>query len=295
MKLRSAVLVSTTALMFVPAVSESRGGGKQRMAPPHNDRVFYFSGTAAHDVDPENPRNAVVRLTSAFDPANPGAAQAGAVARVFGERTRVWRLDNQLEAKAWFREPHTCGLGSPRISLAIDREGDGDSDGNAFGYLGTSPAFSLCPIRTWLFEDLKGGDGITGLGPSPSLNTLGGAEPGGPPNEELEWDLTQFGGPFYNTWSQVEELFAAFPQHRVCAAQYVDDNGLPAGTSYADVIVLGDAVWDGPEDTLGRGNPFARDACRFNPERPDDGEDDDHDDDDGDGDDDDGDDDDDDE
>lgn len=79
------------------------------------------------------------------------------------------------------REPHTCGLGSPRVSLAIDRDGDGDSDGNAFGYLGTSPAFAACPQRTWLFEDFTGGDSITGPGPSPSINTIGGAEAGGPP------------------------------------------------------------------------------------------------------------------
>jgi hypothetical protein len=128
-------------------------------------------------------------LRSAFDPADPSAAQAGAVVRVFGGRVRVWDLDNQLEAKAWFREPHTCGLGSPRIALAVDTDGDGDgdSDGNAFGYLGTSPAFTPCAMGTWLFEDFTGGDGITGLGPLSSVDTLGGAEPGGPPNEELEW------------------------------------------------------------------------------------------------------------
>jgi hypothetical protein len=116
------------------------------------------------------------------------------------------------------------------------------------------------------------------------VNTLGGAEAGGPPNEELEWDLTQFGGAFYNSWSQVEEFFAALPNHRVCAASYVDDNGLPPGTSYADVVVLGDAVWDGPEDTFStKDDPFKKDACRFKGGHRgghDDHDDDDHDDDD---------------
>ena len=31
----------------------------------------------------------------------------------------------------------------------------------------------------------------------------------------LRWDLTQFGGAFYNTWSDVETFFAAYPNHRV--------------------------------------------------------------------------------
>jgi hypothetical protein len=262
MNLRSVMFVSSAALLLAAAPGESRDPDRPKWNP-NPDRVFYVTGTARHSNDPENPENRVVQLRSAFDPADPDANRAGAIARVFAGRVRVWQLDNQLQAKTWLREPHSCGLGSPRISLAIDTDGDGRSDGNAFGYAGTSPDFSACVMRTWLHEDFTGGDSITGPGPLPSLNTLGGAEPGGPPNEELEWDLTQFGGPFYNSWSQVEEFFAEFPQHRVCAAQYVDDAGLPAGTSYADVVVLGDAVWDGPEDTAGGASPFARDACRF--------------------------------
>jgi hypothetical protein len=246
------------ALLGLPtARADDNGKGK------HNDRVFFLSGTAQHDRDPENPKNQVIRLTSVFDPANPSRAQYGAIARVFKSDVKVWDLDNQLEAKAWFREPHTCGVGSPRMALAIDRDGDGRSDGNAFGYLGTSPSFTACPQRTWIYEDFTGGDTITGPGLTPSLNTLGGAQPGGPPNEELEWDLTQFGGSFYNTWSQVETFFAVHPKHRVCAARYVEDFGAPPGTSYADIITMGNATWNGWDDTAGRADPFAGDPCKF--------------------------------
>jgi hypothetical protein len=232
----------------------------------NNDRVFYLTGTATHDCDPENPKNEVIRLTSVYDTAHPERAQHGAIARVFRKGVKVWDLDNQLEVKAWFREPHSCGIGSPRMVLAIDVDGDGRSDGNAFGYVGTSPSFTACPMRTWIYEDFTGGDTITGPGPGTSTPTTAPddrAEPGGPPNEELEWDLTQFGGPFYNTWSQVEAFFAAHPRHRVCAARYVEDFGAPPGTSYADIITMGDATWNGFRDTAGRADPFARDPCKF--------------------------------
>jgi hypothetical protein len=265
--LAAGALIAGLATALPVRADDDRKGKK-------NDRVFFLTGTAKHDTDPENPKNQVVRLTSAFDPANPSRAQHGAIARVFRSVVKVWDLDNQLEVKAWFREPHSCGQGSPRMSLAVDRDGDGKSDGNAFGYVGTSPNFVACPQRVWIYEDFTGGDTITGPGPGVSTNPPGvPGEPGIVPNEQLEWDLTQFGGPFYNTWSQVEAFFAAHARHRVCAARYVEDNGTPPGTSYADVITMGDATWNGFHDTAGRGDPFSGDPCKF---RGDDNGEDDH-------------------
>lgn len=230
-----------------------------------DDRRFFLTGTARHDRDPENPRNEVIRLTSAFDPLDPGAAQFGAIARVFRRKVKVWDLDNQLSVRHRFQAPHSCGVGSPRMALAIDRDGDGDSDGNAFGYFGLSPNFLACPPETWWSEDFTGaGDPLisaTALFPSANPPGVPGA-PGPEPNEELEWDLTQFGGSFYNTWSQVEAFFAAHPNHRVCAARYVEDLGAPPGTGHVDLIVMGDAVWDGREDTAGRRDPFKGDPCK---------------------------------
>jgi hypothetical protein len=261
--MRSPTLAALVAgpLLVVAAMAWPTSADDDNDRRRGSDRVFFLSGTAQHARDPENPKNQVIRLTSVF-PGPP--AEFGAVARVFKKKVQVWDLDNQLEVKAWFREPHSCGVGSPRMALAIDRDGDGDSDGNAFGYVGTSPNFVACPQRVWIYEDFTGGDTITGPGPGVSTNPPGvPGEPGGPPNEQFEWDLTQFGGPFYNTWSMVEAFFAAFPNHRVCAARYVEDFGAPPGTSYADVITMGDATWNGFEDTAGRANPFAGDPCKF--------------------------------
>lgn len=236
------------------------------------DRKFFLTGTARPDRDPENRENEVIRLTSAFDPLNPRAAQFGAVARVFKKRTRVPELDNMLENKHRFQAPHSCGVGSPRMALAIDRDGDGDSDGNAFGYFGTFPAFAACPMETWLYEDYTGPDSISGLATGLFLSP-----PFTVPNEEREWDVTQFGGPFYNTWSEVEAFFSANPRHRVCAARYVDDFGAPPGTGHADLITMGDAVLEDHEDIAGRADPFAKDPCKFGRDDDDDGDDDDDD------------------
>jgi hypothetical protein len=281
----AALLAFTASMTVIVSTQAPAGANRQDNGSGdethHNDRVFYLAGTAMHDRDLENPKNQVIRLRSAFDPMQPEAAQFGAVARVFqrGHRaTKVWDLDNQLEAKHRFEAPHSCGIGSPRMTLAIDTDGDGESDGNAFGYVGTPPGFVSCPPEVWLYEDFTGPDSIIGLAGFLFISANPPGVPGRPspaPNEELEWDLTQFGGPFYNTWSQVELFFAAHPEHRVCAARYVDDFGAPPGSGHADIITLGDATWNGWDDTKGRRDVFAGDPCRFRDDGNDRGDDDD--------------------
>jgi hypothetical protein len=87
--------------------------------------------------------------------------------------------------------------GSPRIQLAIDLDGDRRTD--VFLNTGVQGSGAGCPPHTWLYEDLTGGDGITGLGlfPSPPFTT---------PNEERECAASQLGGPGVPgagvTWSE---------------------------------------------------------------------------------------------
>jgi hypothetical protein len=73
------------------------------------------------------------------------------------------------------------GGGSPRFQVALDNDGDGDSDGNVFVYLGTPPNF----------DDEPSGWESTG-------NLL--------LSEDLRFDLTQFGGPFYGSYEDALEL-----------------------------------------------------------------------------------------
>jgi hypothetical protein len=236
-----AFLFALVVAVGIPAVAVGTGGSSPEPA-------FLLGGTAQLAQDPENPANDVVRIRTDVAPF------FGTISRTVN--TKVDKLDNMLEFKSWFASSVTAGLsktcigGSPRLQLAIDTTGDGSADGNAFGYFGASPSFAGCPMDTWLEEDLTGaGDFfITGgpLFPSTGFAT---------PNEELEWDLTQFGGPFYNTWSQVEVFFSTRP-HQVCTVALVDDTfGAPGmtGTAYYDLFSAGRRTFTDRYDIAGRG------------------------------------------
>lgn len=250
--------------------SSSGGGGK-----------FYLEGTAELAQDPENSANDVIRIRTDVTPF------FGTVSRTVN--VKVDQLDNMIEFKSWFQTPKTCIGGAPRVQLAIDLDGDGDSDGNALGYFGPSPAFTGCPPNTWLYEDFTGGDPITGLGPFMSTGQT-------TPNEEVEWDVSEFvciaptlppglpGDPCIPDpeteiyWSLVEDLIGSqFPNHLVCTVALVDDartSPLPfqTGTAYYDLISAGQATWTDRSDSGGRG--FAKGCAR-----PDHDDDDDNDDD----------------
>lgn len=47
-----------------------------------------------------------------------------------------------------------CGGGSPRVSLQIDTNGDGVSNGNLNGYAGQAPSFTNCASGVWTHENL---------------------------------------------------------------------------------------------------------------------------------------------
>jgi len=213
-----------------------------------DDDRFLLGGTAQLAQDPENPANDVIRINTDLAPF------FGTVSREVN--VKVDKLDNMLEFKAWFAAgppPKTCIGGSPRFELAVDLDGDGDSDGNAFGDTGINGSGTGCPQQTWLYEDLTGGDGVTGLGlfVSPPFTT---------PNEEAEWAASQLGGPGVPgagvPWSAFEAFLAAFPNHVVCTVALVDDTfGIPgmSGTAYYDVISAGRATFTDRDDIDGRG------------------------------------------
>lgn len=190
------------------------------MAPAGHGQKFTLFGTAQDAVDPQNSSNGVISIDTT------GFAFGGASR---GLNVQIPALRNQLQFKAFFTTGRSCGGGSPRIQLAIDTDGDGVSNGNAFGYFGPSPSFAGCPSGVWQFEDLTDG--------------------------ELEWDLTQFGGAFYNSWADVEAFFAGFPSHKVLRGTLVDDTfpGSLAGTgvAYYDIVTIGDRTLDDRTDTLG--------------------------------------------
>lgn len=76
-----------------------------------------------------------------------------------------------------------CGGGSPRFEIALDTNGDGETDGRIFVYLGPLDNFTNC---SWQWEN-------TG-----NFISVGG---------DYRWDLTQLGGAFYDSYRDASSRF----------------------------------------------------------------------------------------
>jgi hypothetical protein len=210
---------------------------------PRGETGFLLGGNAQNALDPENPDNEVIRIDTLSPPLY------GTVSRALG--VRIAQLDNMLEFKSYFQD-RSCGGGSPRIQLAIDLDGDGVADGNAFGY--TAPPFAGCPPNRWQFDDLT--DELPRWDVSqllavglPAIPTCTGL----PTDSPLCPFQTHSG---YVPWRVFEALLMAVPTHRVCSGALVDDSGwMPAaaGVAYYDIISIGRATWEDWEDSVGRG------------------------------------------
>lgn len=189
------------------AVTSTRGedGGK--------GQTFLSFGLVSEVQDPENPTNEVI----AFDATT--ATPAG-VFRNFHKGTKIVELDNQVQLKYYF-VGRTCTLGTPRIQLAVDLDGDGNSNGNAWGYLGDQAFGGGCVAGQWRFEDMT--------------------------NNAPKWDLSQLGGGMTHTWDTMEAFLAAFPNHEVLSGMLVDDP-YGFGRVYFDNVVMGNREIDNHED-----------------------------------------------
>jgi hypothetical protein len=183
---------------------------------------WHLFGTAKDDVDPQNGSNEVI----SFDTTDP-AAIAGAY-RKFGDHVKINQLDNMVELK-YLYVGRTCGGGSTRFQLGIDTNGDGKSDGNAFGYVGDKPGGAGgCVSNTWIYEDMT--------------------------NAVAKWDLTQLGGPYASTWDEmVLYLNTVYSNHRVVNAVLVDDSGTffagDLGCAYFDLVSAGGRTLTDHSDT----------------------------------------------
>ncbi len=185
-------------------------------ATADHEGKFQSFGTARKAQDPAGPHNHVISVdTSATD--------FGGVVRPLN--VKVHQLDGYLAVNYFFVAPKSCNLGSPRIQLAIDTDGDGVRNGNAFGYIGPFPNFTGCVQGSWQVENLT--------------------------DRQLRWDLTQFGGAFYNTWEEVETFFAALPAHVVLRGSLVEDPGASSGRTFYDNVVIGNRMLRDASDSTG--------------------------------------------
>ena len=128
----------------------------------------------------------------------------------------------------------TCAGGSPRIDLAIDCDGDGSFDANAFGYVGHAPFGTGCVTGSWDILDMT--DSIP------------------------RWDLTQLpGGTGAMTWQQVVAFVnTACPNHKILYGQLTDDSAgfAPgaAGLAYYDLVTIENRTLENDQDTVKAGH-----------------------------------------
>jgi hypothetical protein len=130
---------------------------------------------------------------------------------------KITALDNQLGLKYFFVN-RSCGGGSPRITLLVDADGDGDFDQDpptdpddppdspdfaAHGHV-NPPALLGCPPNKWVYENLT--------------------------DDLPRWEVTP-GTPLglpaapYHPWETLEAaVTAAFPFHKVLAGFLVEDS-----------------------------------------------------------------------
>ncbi|HKO59548.1 MAG TPA: hypothetical protein VJV03_00180 [Pyrinomonadaceae bacterium] len=192
----------------------------------NGDCEFTLFGSAQEATDPENSSNEVVLID--------GDAGSGGVSKDLPAGTKATDIDNQVNLKYYHVAPKTCTLGSPRIQLAIDTDGDGDFDGNAFGYVGHAPFGGGCLTGVWDFNDMTDAVG--------------------------RWDLSQVGGGMTLNWDAMEAYLAAtYPNYQILSGSLVED-GYP-GDSYYDLITIGDCTFDGDDD-VAVGPPTSGEQCK---------------------------------
>jgi hypothetical protein len=207
---------------------------------PGMGHKFELIGSAADAQDPDNVTNDVI---STQLNATTGPFFAGAIRRL-PPGINIAALDNQLNLKYRFTPPRTCFGGSPRISLFVDANGDGQfiqapagPDFVAQGHV-NPPLFAGCVMGQWRIEDMA--DTVKRWETTPATVLL---PPCGP-----------IGAVTTCTWDELEtRVTAMYPNHRVFAGGLLDDTfGAPGqdGLAHYDLITIENRTLENRQDTV---------------------------------------------
>jgi hypothetical protein len=216
-----------TTNMDVAAMSNPQSSQEELPGLGHK---FELIGVMIDDVDPMNATNGAISGT--MTPANYALAY-----RSLTPGIKISALTDQLGFKYYFVAPRTCGGGSPRISLAIDGNGDGTADFTAHGHV--NPPYVGCLTNRWVYQDLS--DDLQRWEITP-----GGAVPSLPSYP-------------YTTWSAlVAAVTTAFPDHKVLSGYLVDDScsfmPITCGKAYYDLVTIENRTLENDQDTVKNGN-----------------------------------------
>ena len=175
--------------------------------------------------DPQNPTNDTISVvaTTAFP------AGVGVAFRNLPPGIKIPALDHQINLKYFF-PTRTCSNGGPRIQLSIDTDGDGNPNGNAFGYVGHAPFGAGCITGEWDIIDMTDNIG--------------------------RWDLSQLGGGMTMTWDLAEAFISAFANHQVLSGSLVDDGcagggATACGLAHYDLVTIENRTLENDQDTVG--------------------------------------------
>lgn len=200
---------------------------------------FELFGEMVKDIDPENSvghggnsgggagGNEVISTTTT--PAGFSLAY-----RKLGAGIKITALTNQIGLKYYFVAPRTCGAASPRVTLLIDSDSDGDTDFAAHGHV-NPPLYGGCVQNKWKYEDLT--------------------------DELPRWEVTPGGAVTgipvfpYTPWKAfAAAVTTAFPNHTVTAGFLVEDScsfePQTCGKAYYDLLTIENRTLEIWQDTV---------------------------------------------
>jgi hypothetical protein len=213
--------VGSLLLGFEPLMADDASTQEELPGLGHKFELLF---AMVDDKDPQNPTNDVISVLTT-------PATIGVALRNLPPGIKIAALDHQINLKYYFPS-RNCGGGSPRIQLAIDRNGDGAFDGNAFGYVGHAPFGTGCVTGEWDIIDMT--------------DTIG------------RWDLSQLGGGMTMTWDQAEAfVMTTYPNHQVLSGSLTDDScgfaPTACGQAYYDLVTIENRTLENDQDTVKNG------------------------------------------
>jgi hypothetical protein len=202
---------------------------------PGMGHKFELIGAMMDAKDPDNPTNDTISLT---------ATAVGLAFRNLPPGIKIAALDNQLGLKYFFIGARSCFGGSPRITLLVDSDGDGNFNFAAHGHV-NPPLFAGCPPNQWVYENLT--DNLKRWEVTPATAVTPACGP--------------VGGPTTCTWEELEaRITLQFPNHKILSGFLLDGEScsffapntpeFACGQAHYDLVTIENRTLENKQDTV---------------------------------------------
>ena len=218
-------------------LNDPEGAKEELPGLGHKFQLFF---AMVDDEDPDNMTNDVISLETAFI-STTVPAPIGLAFRNFPPGIKIAALDDQINLKYYFEAPRTCFGGSPRITLLVDSDGDGQFNFAAHGHV-NPPLFGACLTNQWRIEDLT--DLLKRWEVTPATAVTPACGP--------------VGGPTTCTWDELEmRITSNFPNHKILSGFLLDGESCSfnatspgCGKAYYDLVTLENRTLENDQDTV---------------------------------------------